>query len=61
MDAFHISDDSIWVSDTIISIDKGLEMLSFDAYLEHIIGDLIIKHPRIIKGLHRLQFKKGGV
>ena len=61
MDAFQISDDSIWVSDTIISIDKGLEMLSFDAYLEHIIGDLIIKHPRIIKGLHRLQFKKGGV
>jgi hypothetical protein len=61
MDAFHISDDSIWVSDMIISIDKGLEMLSFDAYLDHIIGDLIISHPRIIKGLHRLQFKKGGI
>jgi hypothetical protein len=61
MDAFHISDDSIWVSDMIISIDKGLEMLSFDAYLDHIIGDLIISHPRIIKGLHRLQFKKGSI
>jgi hypothetical protein len=61
MDAFHISDDSIWISDMIISIDKGLEMLSFDAYLDHIIGDLIITHPRIIKGLHRLQFKKGGI
>lgn len=61
MDAFHISDSGLWVSDMIISIDKGLEMLSFDAYLDHIIHDLIIKHPRIVKGLIRLQFKKGGI
>ena len=61
MDAFNIIDHTLWVSDKIISIDKGLEMLSFDAYLDHVIHDLMISHPRIQEGLKRLNFKKRGI
>jgi hypothetical protein len=60
MDAFNIIDNSLWVSDKIISIDKGLEMLSFDIYLDHVIHDLVSSHPRILSGLKRLEFIKRG-
>jgi hypothetical protein len=60
MDAFNIIDSTLWVSDKIISIDKGLEMLSFDMYLDHVIHDLVISNPRIQDGLTRLNFKKRG-
>jgi hypothetical protein len=59
MDAFN-QENGLWISQKIISIDKGLELLSFDAVYEGLIHHLVMNNPRIIKGLKRLQFRKRG-
>lgn len=55
MDAFN-QENGLWVSDKIISIDKGLELLSLDAADEGIIHALIAKHPAIKAGFKRLKY-----
>lgn len=55
MDGFN-QEQGLWISDKIISIDKGLELLSFDAADQGIIQGLIREHPRIKSGFKRLNF-----
>ncbi len=59
MDAFNQEND-LWVSDKIIAIDKGLEMLSIDAVLFQTIHKLVTNHARIQQGMKRLSWKKRG-
>jgi hypothetical protein len=58
-DAFN-QENGLWISDKIISIDKGLELLSFDAAHEGIIQNLIAQHPQILAGFKRLKYSYRG-
>ena len=59
MDAFNQEDD-LWISDKIIAIDKGLEMLALDAAINQTIQKLVTNHPVIQAGMKRLHWKKVG-
>jgi len=59
MDAYN-QEEGLWISDKIISIDKGLEMLALDAAIDKTIHKLITNHPVILEGMKRLKWKKVG-
>lgn len=57
MDAFQIEKDATWVSNKYISIDKGIELLSFEQIQNDFIRNLIMAHPIVARGLQVLQFE----
>jgi hypothetical protein len=57
-DAFNLNVDPIWISSRYISIDKGLELLMLDAYLNQHIYQSFMNHDIIKKGLEVLKFTK---
>lgn len=57
-DAFNMSKDTLWISKRYISIDKGLELLMLDAFLNQHVYDEFMNHPIIQKGLSVLKFKR---
>jgi hypothetical protein len=56
-DAFNLGYNPPWVSSRYISIDKGLELLMLDAYLNGHVYDAFMNHEIIKKGLSILKFK----
>lgn len=58
MDAFQLEDSKTWISKKYISIDKGIELLSFEQMINDTIRNLIMNHPLVIRGLQVLQFTK---
>lgn len=47
-----------WISPRYISIDKGLELLMINNYLDHTIHHYFMNHPVIKKGMEVLGWKK---
>ena len=56
-DAFNMTKEDIWISKRYISIDKGLELLMLDAYLNQHVYQEFMNHPIIKKGLSVLNFR----
>ncbi len=57
MDAFN-GEQGMWISDKIISIDKGLELLMASAASHDIVRSAYMKHPIIKEGLDVIGFKE---
>ena len=57
-DAFNPDPIDPWMSNRYISIDKGLELLSVDAYLNHTVHQAFMSHPIISKGIKILNWNK---
>ncbi len=57
-DAFNPDPIDPWISNRYISIDKGLELLSVDAYLNQSVQKAFMSHPIIIKGMEVLKWEK---
>jgi len=58
MDAFQLDRKSIWISPKYISIDKGIELLTFEQLSNDLIRQLIMSHPIIKRGFTVLQFQE---
>jgi hypothetical protein len=59
MDAFNL-EQGIWISDKIISIDKGLEMLMAHAMHDDVVRKSYMSHPVIRNGLETIGFNVPG-
>lgn len=57
-DAFNLNENEPWFSKRYISIDKGLELLMIDAYMNQTVYQSFMNHPIIHKGMEVLKWKK---
>lgn len=52
------NEEELWVSDRFFGIDKGLELLMVNAYLDQTVQDAYMNSDIIKKGMEKLKWKK---
>jgi hypothetical protein len=57
-DAYNLENEKEWYSKECIGIDKGIEVLMIENYLNETIWKYFMKNKYVIKGLEILGFEK---